>query len=112
MPSSVCRPSHVALDQTYVADLTETESRVRRFDCMDLFYTHVLTGTSYARDREGQRFGNLGEACQSARDSARVLVSEEIRAGRDPVELEFHVCDEAGTRLATFAVSATVSGLD
>jgi hypothetical protein len=76
------------------------------------FYTHVLNGTQYVRDLEGEEFEDLEAACQSVCDGARWFVSEEIYAGRDPVKLEYRICDEAGTQLATFAVGATVSGLD
>jgi hypothetical protein len=76
------------------------------------FYTHVLMGTKYALDPEGHQFADLEAARESARNGARLLISDEILAGRDPVKIEYHICDEAGTRLATLAVSATVRGLD
>jgi hypothetical protein len=79
---------------------------------MTLFYIHVLNGTEYARDTEGQRFANVEAAYQSARNGARSLISDEILAYRDPVKLEYRICDEAGTQLAMLAVGATVSGLD
>lgn len=78
---------------------------------MKRFYIHVLNGTAYARDPEGQQFPDLEEACRDARSSARSMVCEEIYAGRDPVRLEFHIHNESGTQLARFAVGATVSGL-
>jgi hypothetical protein len=79
---------------------------------MPRFYTHVLRGTDYANDVEGQEFASTEEARESARRGARITVAYEIKAGRDPVELEYHIHDEAGTKLATFRVSATVTGLD
>jgi hypothetical protein len=79
---------------------------------MAQFYTHVLIGTKYALDPEGHEFPDLEAACESARNGARRLISDEILAGRDPVQLEYHICEEAGTRLATLAIGATVTGLD
>jgi hypothetical protein len=78
---------------------------------MKIFYTHILNGTTYAQDLEGQQFGDLDEACQTTRRSARSMVCEEIYAGRDPVRLEFHICDEGGALLARLCVDAIVSGL-
>jgi hypothetical protein len=90
---------------------TETERAEQRFGGMKLFYIHVLNGTDYARDPEGQQFADIAAAYQSARNGARSLVSEEILACRDPVKLEYRICDETGTQLAVLAVGATVSGL-
>jgi hypothetical protein len=79
---------------------------------MKRFYTHVLNRTTYARDLEGQQFRDLEEACQTTRRSARSMVCEEIYAGRDPVRLEFHICNEGGALLAKLCVGAIVSGLE
>jgi hypothetical protein len=78
---------------------------------MKRFYTHVLNGATYAQDLEGQQFRDLEEACQTTRRSARSMVCEEIRAGRDPVRLEFHICNDGGALLARLCVDAIVSGL-
>lgn len=79
---------------------------------MAIFYTHVLHGADYARDVEGQEFAGLEEARASARRAARLAVAYEIEAGRDPVNLEYHIHDETGAQLAALPVSATISGLD
>lgn len=79
---------------------------------MKLFYTHVLRGAEHIRDVEGQQFEDLEAAYQDARGGARGLVADEIYAARDPVKLEYYICDEAGAQLASFTVSATVTGLD
>lgn len=79
---------------------------------MPIFYTDVRTGTDFARAVEGEEFTDCDASLKSARDGARGTVSSEINAGRDPVSLEYFIRDEGETQLATFSVTATVSGLD
>ncbi len=78
---------------------------------MPRFYTHVLHRTGYAKDAEGQELAGLDEACEGARRSALGMVASEIEIGRYPVELEYHIHDETGQRIATLPVTATVSGI-
>lgn len=79
---------------------------------MPRFYTHLLKGSVYAQDPEGEEFANSEAACQSARRGARSLVINEIAARREPVKLEYYIHDDTGTLLATCTVSAVVSGLN
>lgn len=79
---------------------------------MPIFYTDVAIGRDFARAVEGQEFTDSEAALKSARDGARQTVSSEIQAGRDPVNLEYFIRDQGGTQLATFLVTATISGLE
>lgn len=79
---------------------------------MSRFYTHVLNGTGFAEDEEGQEFADLDAARCAAVQSAAGIVAEELSAGRHQVSLELYIHDERGARLATLPVTAAVTGLD
>jgi len=75
---------------------------------MPCFHTHISYEGQYARDAEGEWFADLDAACESARQSARRMISQLIAAGSDAIRLEYHVHNQAGTLLATVPVSASL----
>lgn len=79
---------------------------------MQCFYTHVSYAKQCARDLEGEWFADLDAARESARQSARLMISQMIAAGNDAIRLEYRICDEAGSLLATVPASASISWLE
>jgi hypothetical protein len=75
---------------------------------MKLFHTHVIMNGSLAVDEEGQTFTDLAAAKVEAERAARSITLASLAAERDAVNVELHIHDEAGVRLATLSASGTV----
>ena len=95
-----------------VGSSTETGCGTQGSSLMQRFYTHVRTSGVCAQDPEGQQFASLDDACENARHSARIVISEEIVSGRDLVDLVYSIHDEAGVLLATMPFRGALSGFD
>ena len=75
---------------------------------MATFFTHIATVSGLIVDQEGQQFVTLDEACATTEKSARHLVADAFRNGKDQVVLEFRIDDQHGVRLATVPVDAEI----
>jgi len=75
---------------------------------MATFFTHIATTSGLIVDKEGQQFVTLDEACAATEKSARYLVADAFRNGKDHIVLEFRIDDQHGVRLATVPVDAEI----
>jgi len=75
---------------------------------MATFFTHIATASGLIVDQEGQHFVSLDDACAAIEKSARHLVADAFRNGKDQVALEFQIDDQHGVRLAAVPVHAQI----
>jgi len=75
---------------------------------MATFFTHIATTSGLIVDQEGQQFVTLDDACAATEKSARHLVADAFRNGKDHIILEFRIDDQHGVRLATVPVDADI----
>ena len=75
---------------------------------MATFFTHIATTSGLIVDQEGQQFVTLDDACAATEKSARHLVADAFRNGKDQIVLEFRIDDQNGVRLATVPVDAEI----
>jgi len=75
---------------------------------MATFFTHIATTSGLIVDQEGQQFVTLDDACAATEKSARHLVADAFRNGKDQFVLDFRIDDKHGVRLATVSVDAEI----
>jgi len=75
---------------------------------MATFFTHIATASGLIADQEGQQFVTLDDACAATEKSARHLVADAFRNGKDQIVLEFRTDDQHGVRLTTLPVDADI----
>ena len=75
---------------------------------MATFFTHIATESGLILDQEGQHFVTLDDACAATEKSARHLVADAFRNGKDQVVLEFQIDDQHGVRIGTVSVDAEI----
>jgi hypothetical protein len=68
---------------------------------MTRYYFHLRSGEETAKDCEGAEFPDLDAACKEARTSAREMVADAVRQGKERTADAFVIADESGQELAT-----------
>src|SRR6516164_11437114 len=75
------------------------------------YYLHLVTGTRFIRDPDGAEFSGVAEAGAEAAQSARDLMSDELRRGRPiPYDWRMLVATEDDTILKTIPFSVVAHG--
>ena len=75
---------------------------------MATFFTHIATTSGLIVDQEEQQFVTLDDACAATKKSARDVVADAFRNGKDQIVLEFRIDDQHGVRLAIVPVDAEI----
>jgi hypothetical protein len=77
---------------------------------MGRFYFHVVEGAELLNDVEGLDLRDALEARQVAIRSAREILADAIRGGKNRVPQAFVITDEQGRAIETVPFAATQSG--
>jgi tRNA1(Val) A37 N6-methylase TrmN6 len=72
-----------------------------------LFYFHLRTGDQLILDEEGQNLPDLFAARREAEKSARELLAEAIKGGKEKVADSFVIVDEQG-QMDTFLIATVL----
>ena len=73
---------------------------------MARFYFHLRKIGQLVADDEGLEFPNKWEALREAQQSARELLANAIKSGKDTVPEAFVIADEQGREIATLPLEA------
>jgi hypothetical protein len=71
-------------------------------------YFHLRAGDELLRDDQGQDFPDVSTARREAERSAREIVAEAIRSGREQVPEAFVIADELGVPIDTLPLAAVL----
>ena len=66
------------------------------------YYFHMRSPGDYVRDFEGMDLADMDEVREEALESAKDILSDAFRAGRDVDHRQYEVVDEAGDIVLTF----------
>ena len=66
------------------------------------YYFHMRSPNDYIRDFEGMDLADMDEVREEAFESAKEILSDAIRAGRDVDHQEYEVMDETGRIVLTY----------
>lgn len=75
---------------------------------MPRYFFHVLNQRSYTRDEVGAELSGLEAARHRAADVVGEIVTSDLREGRADVVFDVEVDDEAGVRVLTCHIGATM----
>ena len=75
---------------------------------MRRFYFHVRDGNKLYKDEEGWDLPDVATAKREALRSARELLAEAVRSGKDQVPDAFLIADEAGRAVDTIPIPAVL----
>jgi hypothetical protein len=74
------------------------------------FFFHVVQGTELLPDVEGAHLTDASEARQMAIRSAREILADAIRAGKNRVPEAIIIADEQGRTVGTIPLAAVLPG--
>jgi hypothetical protein len=65
------------------------------------FYFHLRSGDELVRDDDGEDFPDVSSARREAEKSAREILADAIKSGRENVPQAFVIADEQGREIDT-----------